>query len=146
MQPGQAQIPAEGYHEYFYSAEKKGYSGTAILAKREPLSVAYGMGSELHVHMPVPCAATNIYLMLGGKGAEDALGLDLTFLTAAQRVRLPGAQPLRIRLRRAADVVQIRRAERRDLADGKRHGQIERRLGHARGRQQGQRRAAAAQK
>lgn len=50
MQPGQAQIPAEGYHEYFYSAEKKGYSGTAILARPEPLSVAYGMGSELHDH------------------------------------------------------------------------------------------------
>ena len=50
MHPGQAQIPAEGYHEYFYSAEKKGYSGTAILAKREPLSVTYGMGSELHDH------------------------------------------------------------------------------------------------
>ena len=50
MQPGQAQIPAEGYHEYFYSAKKKGYSGTAILAKREPLSVTYGMGSELHDH------------------------------------------------------------------------------------------------
>lgn len=50
MQPGQAQIPAQGYHEYFCSAEKKGYSGTAILTKREPLSVAYGMGSELHDH------------------------------------------------------------------------------------------------
>ena len=50
MQPGQAQIPAEGYSEYFYSAEKKGYSGTAILAKREPLCVTYGMGSELHDH------------------------------------------------------------------------------------------------
>ena len=50
MQPGQAKIPAEGYHEYFYSAEKKGYSGTAILTKHEPLSVAYGMGSELHDH------------------------------------------------------------------------------------------------
>ena len=50
MQPGQAQIPAQGYHEYFYSAEKKGYSGTAILTKQEPLSVAYGMGSELHDH------------------------------------------------------------------------------------------------
>jgi len=50
MQPGQAQIPAEGYHEYFYSAEKKGYSGTAILTRHEPLSVAYGMGSELHDH------------------------------------------------------------------------------------------------
>ena len=50
MQPGQAQIPADGYHEYFNSAEKKGYSGTAILTKHEPLSVAYGMGSELHDH------------------------------------------------------------------------------------------------
>ncbi len=50
MQLGQAQIPAEGYHEYFYSAEKKGYSGTAILTKHKPLSVAYGMGSELHDH------------------------------------------------------------------------------------------------
>ena len=50
MQPGQAQIPAAGYHEYFYSAEKPGYSGTAILTKHEPLSVSYGMGSELHDH------------------------------------------------------------------------------------------------
>ena len=50
MQPGQAQIPAEGCLEYWNSAEKKGYSGTAILARREPLSVAYGMGSELHDH------------------------------------------------------------------------------------------------
>ena len=50
MQPGQAQIPHEGYNEYFYSAEKKGYSGTAILAKQTPMSVTYGMGSELHDH------------------------------------------------------------------------------------------------
>ena len=50
MQPGQAQVPAEGYHEFFNSAEKKGYSGTAIFDKQEPLSVSYGMGSELHDH------------------------------------------------------------------------------------------------
>ena len=50
MQPGQAEIPAEGYRDYWNSAEKKGYSGTAILTKHEPLSVAYGMGSELHDH------------------------------------------------------------------------------------------------
>ena len=50
MQPGQAEIPADGYRDYWNSAEKKGYSGTAILAKGEPLSVAYGMGSELHDH------------------------------------------------------------------------------------------------
>ena len=50
MQPGQAEIPAEGYRQYFNSAEKKGYSGTAILTRHEPLSVRYGMGSELHDH------------------------------------------------------------------------------------------------
>ena len=50
MQPGQAEIPAPGYHEYWNSAEKKGYSGTAILARQQPLSVAFGMGSELHDH------------------------------------------------------------------------------------------------
>ena len=50
MQPGQAQIPAEGYHEYFYSAEKKGYSGTAILTRTEPLSVTYDFGGDEHRH------------------------------------------------------------------------------------------------
>ena len=43
MQPGQAQIPAEGYHEYFYSAEKKGYSGTAIFTRHTPLSVRHNI-------------------------------------------------------------------------------------------------------
>ena len=50
MQPGQAEVPAEGYRDYWYSAEKKGYSGTAVFAKQEPLSVTYGMGNELHDH------------------------------------------------------------------------------------------------
>ena len=50
MQPGQADFAPEGYTEYTYSAEKKGYSGTAILAKRQPLSVKLGMDSELHDH------------------------------------------------------------------------------------------------
>ena len=48
MQPGQAEIPAEGYHLYMNSAEKKGYSGTAIFAKEEPLAVSYGIGLEEH--------------------------------------------------------------------------------------------------
>ncbi len=48
MQPGQAVFEAEGYHQYWYSAEKKGYSGTAIFAKKEPLSVAYGIGIPEH--------------------------------------------------------------------------------------------------
>ena len=43
MQPGQAEFKPEGYYQYWYSAEKKGYSGTAIFTKREPISVAYGI-------------------------------------------------------------------------------------------------------
>lgn len=50
MQPGQADFPADGYHQYWYSAEKKGYSGTAIFTKREPISVKYGLGIEEHDH------------------------------------------------------------------------------------------------
>lgn len=48
MQPGQAEFSPEGYFQYWYSAEKKGYSGTAVFTKREPLSVAYGIGKEEH--------------------------------------------------------------------------------------------------
>ena len=50
MQPGQAEFSPEGYHQYWYSAEKKGYSGTAIFAKKEPISVAYGIGIPEHDH------------------------------------------------------------------------------------------------
>ncbi len=38
----------EGYHQYWNSAEKKGYSGTAIFTKEEPISVKYGLGIEEH--------------------------------------------------------------------------------------------------
>ena len=48
MQPGQADFDANGYFDYWYSAEKKGYSGTAIFAKKEPLSVRYGIGIPEH--------------------------------------------------------------------------------------------------
>ena len=48
MQQGQAEFEALGYHQYWYSAEKKGYSGTAIFTKHEPLSVAYGIGIPEH--------------------------------------------------------------------------------------------------
>ena len=50
MQPGQAQIPAPDYVEFFNSAEKKGYSGTAVLTKEEPLSVVFGFGDDIHRH------------------------------------------------------------------------------------------------
>ena len=46
MQEGQASFSPEGYHAYWFSAEKKGYSGTAVFTKREPLSVAYGLSGE----------------------------------------------------------------------------------------------------
>ena len=48
MQPGQATFDAPGYYQYWYSAEKKGYSGTAIFTKHEPKSVKYGLGIEEH--------------------------------------------------------------------------------------------------
>ena len=50
MQPGQAEFETPDYHQYWYSAEKKGYLGTAIFAKKEPLSVSYGLGIEEHDH------------------------------------------------------------------------------------------------
>ena len=50
LQPEQAVFELEGYHRYFYSAEKKGYSGTAIFTKKKPLSVRMGIGIEEHDH------------------------------------------------------------------------------------------------
>lgn len=46
MQREQADFDFEGYYEYWNSAEKKGYSGTAIFTKKEPISVSYGIGME----------------------------------------------------------------------------------------------------
>lgn len=48
LQPGQIEFAPEGYHCYWNSAVKKGYSGTALFTKVEPLSVAYGIGIEEH--------------------------------------------------------------------------------------------------
>ncbi len=50
MEKGQAELPLEGLHEYWNSAEKKGYSGTAIFTPHEPLSARYGIGQEEHDH------------------------------------------------------------------------------------------------
>ena len=50
MQREQATFDFPGYEEYWNSAEKKGYSGTAIYAKHEPLSVSYGLGIDIHDH------------------------------------------------------------------------------------------------
>ena len=43
-QNGQVELDLPGYHQYWNYAEKKGYSGTAIFTKQEPLNVTYGMG------------------------------------------------------------------------------------------------------
>ncbi|WP_077369099.1 exodeoxyribonuclease III [Anaerosalibacter sp. Marseille-P3206] len=48
LQEGQIDLDLEGYHQYWNYAEKKGYSGTAIFTKKEPLSVKYGVGIEEH--------------------------------------------------------------------------------------------------
>ena len=50
MQEGQLDLQFEGYESYWYYAEKKGYSGTAIYTKHKPLNVNYGMGVEEHDH------------------------------------------------------------------------------------------------
>lgn len=48
MQPGQVELELPGYKQYWNSAIKKGYSGTAVFAKIPPLSVACGMAKEEH--------------------------------------------------------------------------------------------------
>lgn len=48
LQAGQVDLELPGYHQYWNYAEKKGYSGTAVFSKEEPLSVSYGMGIEQH--------------------------------------------------------------------------------------------------
>lgn len=48
MQREQAAFVFDGYEEYWNSAEKKGYSGTAVFSKTKPLSVSYGLGIEEH--------------------------------------------------------------------------------------------------
>lgn len=48
VQEGQIELPLEGYCQYWNYAVKKGYSGTAVFTKKEPLSVSYGLGIEEH--------------------------------------------------------------------------------------------------
>lgn len=50
MQEGQEEIPTPGYHQYWCSADKKGYSGTLMLSKEEPLEIINGMGIDVHDH------------------------------------------------------------------------------------------------
>ena len=48
LQAGQIELELPGYHQYWNYAEKKGYSGTAVFSKQEPLCVSYGLGIAEH--------------------------------------------------------------------------------------------------
>lgn len=48
VQQGQVELELNGYHQYWNYAEKKGYSGTAVFSKAEPIGVSYGIGVEEH--------------------------------------------------------------------------------------------------
>lgn len=50
LQAGQIEMDLPGYYKYWNYAEKKGYSGTAMFTKKEPLNVTYGIGVEEHDH------------------------------------------------------------------------------------------------
>ena len=50
LQEGQIEMQLPGYHQYWNYADKKGYSGTAIFTKKEPVSVSYGIGIDEHDH------------------------------------------------------------------------------------------------
>ena len=65
MQEGQAELNAPEYRQYWYSAEKKGYSGTAVFTKHEPISVKYGIGIEEHDHegRAITLEYENFYLL-----------------------------------------------------------------------------------
>ena len=55
MQAGQLKLDMPGYHQYWNYAEKKGYSGTAVFTKEEPLGVVNGIGIEAvsYTHLDV---------------------------------------------------------------------------------------------
>ncbi len=65
MQPGQAEIVTEGYHQYMNSAQRKGYSGTMVFTKQEPLQVTYGIGIEEHDQegRVITCEYDSFYLV-----------------------------------------------------------------------------------
>ncbi|MDD6604217.1 MAG: exodeoxyribonuclease III [Eubacteriales bacterium] len=50
LQAGQIDFSPQGYHSYWNYADKKGYSGTAVFTKQEPVAVTYGMGIDRHDH------------------------------------------------------------------------------------------------
>ena len=87
MQPGQADFAPEGYTEYTYSAEKKGYSGTACWCKTAPLAVTTGIGLEQH---DTPNSQDGLKRMDYRMEWEDAFRAYLLALDAKKPVILCG--------------------------------------------------------
>ncbi|MBE7012392.1 MAG: exodeoxyribonuclease III [Ruminococcaceae bacterium] len=65
MQEGQAEVNAPSYTSYWNSAEKKGYSGTAVFSKETPISVTLGIGIDEHDHegRVITCEYENFYFV-----------------------------------------------------------------------------------
>ncbi|EGC03207.1 exodeoxyribonuclease III [Ruminococcus albus] len=64
MQPDQADFSPEGYHKYFHSAVKKGYSGTAVYTKNEPKAVTYGLnGAHTDEGRVITCEYDDFYFV-----------------------------------------------------------------------------------
>ena len=80
MQEGQLVLDLPGYHQYFNYAERKGYSGTAILTKEEPLSVSYGIGIAEHDNegRVVTCEYDDFYMVCvyTPNSKDDLLRID----------------------------------------------------------------------
>ncbi len=79
MQVGQIEVELPGYHQYWHSAIKKGYSGTAVFTKQEPLSVNYDIDDPAHV----------------GEGRAITLEFEQFYLV---NVYVPNSQPELARL------------------------------------------------
>ncbi|TMU87360.1 exodeoxyribonuclease III [Bacillus sp. BHET2] len=65
LQEGQISLDLEGYHQYWNYAERKGYSGTAVFTKQEPLTVSYGF-NENHIESEgriITCEFDSFYLV-----------------------------------------------------------------------------------
>lgn len=76
LQPHQIQLDTPGYQQFWNSAEKKGYSGTAIFTRPEPLSVTYGLGNPEHdtEGRVITCEYPDFYLVtVYTPNAQDGL-------------------------------------------------------------------------
>ena len=65
LQPHQIELDLPQYHIYWNSADKKGYSGTAVFTKQKPLSVTYDFGEDIHRHegRVITCEYPDFYLV-----------------------------------------------------------------------------------